>query len=133
MMIWCCQCQTEVDARLTSGAEVYPHRPDLADLPRWRCDGCGAHVGTHRKTANPTRPLGNIPTREISRARVFIHDLIDPAWRSGRVRRRAIYAHLSEKLGREYHTGELRTIEECRTMYAAARDFLRSKEREATP
>ena len=127
MQIWCCQCQRDVEARLTTGAEVYPHRPDLADLLRWKCDGCGGHVGTHRKSMDPTKPLGNIPTPEIQRARIHIHNLIDPAWKARVVRRGAIYAHLSEKLGREYHTAKLKTIDDARAMYAAARDFIRSK------
>jgi hypothetical protein len=133
MKLWCCQCQTDVEARLTNGAEVYPHRPDLADVPRWICDGCKNHVGTHHKTDNPTRPLGNIPSPELKKARIAIHNLIDPHWKSGAVQRKTLYAHLSKKLGREYHTGELRTIEEARAIYAAARDYLREKFLEGTP
>lgn len=126
MKLWCCQCADHVDARLTSGAEVYPHRPDLADVPRWICDGCGNHVGTHHKTADRTRPLGNIPSAEIKRARILIHELIDPAWKSGKVKRGKLYGHLSKALGREYHTGEIKTLEEARDVYRIARDFLRS-------
>jgi len=125
MRLWCCQCQSDVTARLTSGAEVYPHRPDLADIPRWKCDACGNHVGTHHKTADRTRPLGNIPSPELKRARILIHDLIDPAWKTGKVKRGKLYAHLSKSLGREYHTGELKTIEEARNVYRVAREFLR--------
>lgn len=127
MRLWCCECQTDVDARLTNGAECYPHRPDLASLPRWKCDGCGNHVGTHHKTNNPTRPLGNIPSNEIKKARIAIHNLIDPAWKTGKVKRKAIYGHLTARIGRQYHTGEIRTIEEARAVYAAARDFLREQ------
>lgn len=124
MKIWCCQCQKDVDARLTTGAEIYPHRPDLAWLPRWVCDGCGNHVGTHYKTAAPTKPLGNIPSPEIKAARISIHALIDPAWKSKRIKRRRIYAHLSAVLGRDYHTAELRTMAEAAAVYAAAQDYL---------
>lgn len=123
MKLWCCQCQTDVEARLTSGKETYPHRPDLADLPRWICDGCKNHVGTHHKTSDPTKPLGNIPTQELKNARIKIHALIDPMWKSKRFSRRKIYAHLSDKLGRQYHTAELKTIDEARLVYAAARDL----------
>ena len=127
MKLWCCQCQAEIEARLTTGAEISSHRPDLATLPRWVCDGCKNHVGTYHKTSMPTKPLGNIPSQEIKKARILIHALIDPAWKSGKVKRRAIYAHLSDKLGRDYHTAELRTIEEARTIYAAARKFAREQ------
>lgn len=125
MQLWCCQCAGDVPARLTTGAEVYPHRPDLAAVYRWKCDGCGNHVGTHHKTDQPTRPLGNIPSPAMAKARIEIHKLIDPAWKSGRVPRRALYGHLSAKLGRPYHTGELRTIEEAREVYRIALSFLR--------
>lgn len=127
MRLWCCQCQTDVDARLTDGRELYPHRPDLADVPRWICDGCGNHVGTHHKTADRFKPLGNIPNGPLMRARVYIHRLIDPYWKTKRIRRREIYKHLSKVLGRSYHTGELRTIEEARRVYAAAQEFIRTK------
>lgn len=125
MRLWCCQCQQDVTARLTDGREVYPHRPDLAKLPRWICDGCRNSVGTHHKTDNPTRPLGNIPSPEIKRARMHIHDLLDPAWKSKRIKRGALYGALSARLGYEYHTGEIRTVDEARRVYRVALDYLR--------
>ncbi len=125
--LWCCGCQTEVGARLTDGREVYPHRPDLADLPRWICDACGNHVGTHHKTANPTTPLGNIPSADIRKARQHIHALIDPAWKDGRIKRGKLYADLSRRLGYEYHTGEIKTIDEARRVYRTALEYLREK------
>ena len=125
MRMWCCQCQTEVEARLTSGAEVYPHRPDLASLPRWICAGCGNSVGTHHKTDQPTRPLGNIPSPAIKRARMLIHALIDPVWKSKQIKRGKLYGALSSRLGYEYHTGEIKSMEEARRVYAVARDYLR--------
>lgn len=112
-------------ARLTSGAEVYPHRPDLAALPRWKCDGCGNHVGTHHKTDDPTKPLGNIPSPELKNARIKIHELIDPAWKSGRIKRKALYSAMNKALGYEYHTAEIKTIDEARNVYRVARDVLR--------
>jgi hypothetical protein len=64
----------------------------------------------------------------LKRARQHIHDLIDPAWKSGKVKRGKLYAHISSELGREYHTGELRTIDEARNVYRIARDFLRASD-----
>lgn len=125
MILWCCQCETDVEARLTNGGEVYPHRPDLADVPRWKCDGCGNHVGTHHKTSNPTKPLGNIPSPALKRARIHIHNLIDPVWKAKAISRRAIYEHLSDVVGREYHTAEIKTVDEARHVYRAALDFIR--------
>ncbi|MBA2125096.1 hypothetical protein DLM45_02495 [Hyphomicrobium methylovorum] len=126
MLIWCCTCARDVEARLTSGAEVYPHRSDLADVPRWKCDGCGNHVGTHHKTKNPTKPLGNIPSNEIKYARIKIHELIDPLWKSGLLRRGKVYAKMSDALGYPYHTGEIKTIDEARDVYRAAQGVIRT-------
>lgn len=76
--IYCCGCEKKVPARLTDGAEIYPHRHDLSGLPFWKCDTCGNFVGCHHKTKNRTRPLGCIPTPEIKEARKRIHSLLDP-------------------------------------------------------
>jgi len=124
MKIYCCGCQKDVDARLTSGAEIYPHRPDLHSLPFWKCDGCNNHVGCHHKTKDRTRPLGNIPTKELRDARKYIHALLDPLWKTGKIKRGKLYAQLVEALGmKHYHTGEIRTIEEARNVYRAVKQI----------
>ena len=117
-MIYCCACKTDVDARLTDGKEIYPHRVDLALLPFWKCDACGNYVGCHHKTPNRTKPLGNIPTAEIKNARKYIHAILDPIWQPyGKTMRRKVYAAISDKIGHQYHTAEIRTIEEAREIY----------------
>jgi hypothetical protein len=105
--------------RLTDGSEVYPHRRDLSTLPFWMCDGCGNYVGCHHKTKDRTRPLGNIPTKELKNARQHIHRILDPIWKEGKMPRGKVYARLAKELGiPEYHTAEIRTIEEARRVYA---------------
>jgi hypothetical protein len=52
--IFCCECREKVNARLTEGEEIYPHREDLKDLPFWICDKCKNFVGCHHKTDNPS-------------------------------------------------------------------------------
>ena len=121
MEIHCCACNSSVEARLTDGEEIYPHRSDLYDLPFWKCDDCGNFVGCHHKTKDMTRPLGVIPTDEIKKARKQIHAIIDPIWQQGIKPRGYIYAQLSKALGREYHTAELRTIQEAETVIKVAR------------
>lgn len=116
MKIYCCACGHDVDARLTGGKEIYPHRLDLFPLPFWKCDKCKNFVGCHHKTKDRTKPLGCIPTPEIKNARKQIHGLLDPLWKSGRMKRGAIYGRLSAVLGREYHTAEIRTIGEANTI-----------------
>lgn len=122
--LFCCGCGKDVSPRLTDGGEIYPHRQDLADLPFWKCDKCGNHVGCHHKTSDRTRPLGCIPTPEIRNARKHLHSLIDPVWKSGRMERNKIYKHLSESLGRKFHTADIRSVEEARKVYRTARSFL---------
>lgn len=119
-LIYCCACGDKVEARLTSGAEIYPSRPDLRDIPLWRCDTCKNHVGCHHKTTNPTHPLGVIPTPELRKARSHIHDVIDPLWKSKGFRRAKVYAEMTKALGWSYHTANIRTIEEARDVYQAA-------------
>ena len=115
--IWCTACECYVDARLTSGKEIYPHRPDLADIPMWRCDACHNYVGTHWKSKEPLKPLGVIADRDIMNARRHIHALLDPMWKTGRIRRGRAYKYISKHLGYSYHTGEIRTIEEARKVW----------------
>lgn len=62
---------------LVTGAEIYPHRPDLADRPIWRCP-CGARVGCHPGTEVP---LGRAANAQLRDARGHVHALLDPIWR----------------------------------------------------
>lgn len=111
-MIYCCGCEREVSARLTTGEEIYPHREDLHHLPFWICDQCKNYVGCHHKSRAPTEPLGCIPTSEIRAVRVEIHAILDGLWKSRKMRG-IIYAKLSRKLGRQYHTADIRSKEEA--------------------
>lgn len=131
MKIYCCGCQKEVEARLTSGAEIYPHREDLHKLPFWKCDTCKNYVGCHHKTINRSKPLGNIPSKEIKNARQHIHKLIDPLWKNYEEPYRArawIYRWLSSKIGKQYHTAEIKTIEEARRVYLLAKKITNLEE-----
>lgn len=120
--LFCCACAGDVTARLTTGAEIYPHRPDLAGKSFWRCDRCRNYVGCH---PNSITPLGCIPDPPMRDARNHIHALLDPIWRSKRLSRRHCYARLTEILGRQYHTGELRTLDEAKMIYRAVQEIAR--------
>ena len=115
--IYCTGCEKIVLARLTNGKERYPHREDLYKLPFWHCDTCGAWVGCHHKTSKPTKPLGYLATPQILQARIAIHNLIDPMWKNGWIKRGKIYAYLSKRLGYNYHSGEIKTLEQARVIY----------------
>jgi hypothetical protein len=125
--IFCCGCQANVQARLTDGKEIYPHRADLAGLPFWKCDACKNFVGCHHKTKNRSNPLGCIPTREIKEARQHIHRILDPLWKSGRYGRRELYSMIAHVLGiEEYHTAEIRSVDEARRVYRVIDDIRRA-------
>lgn len=124
MQIYCTGCGKDVQARLTDGAERYPHRPDLYELPFWKCDTCGNYVGCHHKTKDRTKPLGVIATPEILNARKKIHALLDPLWESNKIKRGQAYAYVTNRMIKatgsqtyQYHNGEIRTIDEAREIY----------------
>lgn len=118
MKIYCAGCEKEINARLTNGFEIYPHREDLQGLPFWKCDTCGNYVGCHHNRKHDSiKPLGIIPTAELRKARQRIHMILDPLWKVGALTRKEIYLILSEKLGWKYHTAKIRNIEEAETVY----------------
>lgn len=122
-MIYCCACKQEVSARATTGREIYPHRKDLHGMHFWVCDACENYVGCHSKDPkNRTRPLGCIPTPDMRKARTKLHALIDPIWKSGKLKRVAVYQRLATALGRKsFHTAETRSLEELEQAYDTAR------------
>lgn len=124
MELYCCGCARDVKPRLTDGAEIYPHRKDLSDLPFWKCDTCGNHVGCHHKTKDRTRPLGNIPTPELRNARGHIHRVLDPLWKRQKMKRGEVYNEIARRLGvKSYHTAEIRDIETARHVYRICRSL----------
>jgi hypothetical protein len=112
-----------VEARLTDGSEVYPHRPELYELPFWKCDQCSNFVGCHHKSNDPKRPLGVIPSEELRRYRKYLHTLIDPLWQNGLIKRKALYRQMSDRLGWRYHTATLRNIDDAKRAYSVAKSI----------
>lgn len=128
MEIYCCKCEKKVEALLIDGSKAYPHREDLYSLPFWECPECCNFVGCHHKTKNRTQPLGCIPTKEIKSARIHIHKILDPLYKSGRINRRELYEIISDKIGWKYHTAKIRSIEEARQIYTIVRNIYRKLE-----
>ena len=118
--IYCCECKADVEARLTDGSEIYPHRQDLHSIPFWKCDKCSNFVGCHHKTKDRTKPLGCIPNQQIKNSRKHIHSILDPIWMNAKKRRqkrKEVYIKIGKHLGYEYHTAEIKDIEEARKIY----------------
>lgn len=113
MNIYCCGCTQEVEALLITGRELYPHRPDLFDIPFWRCTTCRNYIGCHHKSSNRLKPLGCIPTPEIRKLRTTIHNMLDPLWKSGAMTRNEVYELISNSLGVRFHTAEIRSVEQA--------------------
>lgn len=127
MQLYCCACEGKVEARLTDGGEIYPHRPDLKSLPFWKHDMCGNFVGCHHKTKERTKPLGCIPSPEIKEARKHIHEILDPIWQGGFIGRKKLYLDIGKRIGRNnYHTANIRTMDEARQVYKAVQDIRKS-------
>ncbi len=123
--IWCTGCGRRTVARLTDGREMYPSRPDLADLPFWICtkEECGAFVGTHHKTKQRYRALGFLATPEVKKWRMIIHGILDPLWKTGKAKRGKLYKEIGKKLGREYHTAEIYSISEAQQIYEIVKEI----------
>lgn len=120
MRLYCVKCGKEINAALTTGFLVYPHRPDLSSKYFWECPHCHNFVGCHRGT---TRPLGCIPTDELKRIRMRIHAEMDVIWKTKQMSRKDLYRLISDMLGYTYHTGETRTVEECEKILRLVRDI----------
>lgn len=83
-------------AILTTGASVYPHRPELAAKRFYACFRCKAWVGCHPGTITP---LGRIANAELRAAKSAAHLAFDLLWRSGQMKRYQAYAWLADRLG----------------------------------
>ena len=110
MEIYCCSCRDTVQADAVLGDRVYPHRKDLHKLMFYQCGACNNFVGTHR---NSMRPLGVIATPAIKQRRQQIHRVLDPLWQHGPYTRNKVYSILSDRLGKEYHTANIRSLAEA--------------------
>jgi hypothetical protein len=86
-------------------------------MPFWICDTCKAFVGCHWQTKQRTKPLGVLATQELKNARKKIHAVLDPLWKSKKIKRGQAYAYVGHRLGHPYHNGELRSLDEARQVY----------------
>lgn len=112
--IFCVECDTTRSAVLVSGRDIYPNRYDLYELPFYRCEVCKNYVGCHHNSKRAKlEPLGVIPNRELRQKRQEVHAVLDPIWKNKIATRKIVYQYLSNKIGREYHTAEIRTVNQA--------------------
>lgn len=123
-MIFCIECQSDVEAAHIQGVDAYPHRPDLARKNFWQCPSCKNFVGTH-KNGDSMTPLGCIPNRKMKSIRMQIHSVIDPIWKTRKLSRSEVYKRISEKIGYEYHTGEIKSIPEANRIFVLVQEMAR--------
>ena len=137
MNLWCCECCSYVDSMLVGGDVVYPHRPDLYEKKFYQCPNCKNSVGTHQQWGKSfvkgrdynIRALGCIPNAKLKFARGKIHEILDPLWKGKRPgTRKRLYKRISRELGYEYHTGNTKTIEECRKVYRIIQKIYKEKD-----
>ncbi len=111
----CTHCGLE--ATLTDGSTIYPHRPDLHHKFFWLCP-CSAYVGCH---PNTSKALGTPANRELRQARNRAHELFDKLWkyREGHKERKQAreeaYAWMREQMGmtRDECHFAMMTTEQC--------------------
>ncbi len=113
MKIFCCGCNKDVEARLTSGAEIYPKRPKLTEKPFYKCDGCGNYVGCKHESAGRGVPSGTIATPQIRQVRQDLYKALEPLCGDFE-RRKAIYARLGKALKmKEYSTAKVNNLSQA--------------------
>ena len=117
-------------AILVTGADIYPHRPDLASKRFWSCAPCDAYVGCHPPATSPgggmgdgTVPLGRLANAELRSLKQRAHAAFDPLWKSRAMSRRKAYAWLSTAMGlpsKNTHIGMFNE-EQCRAVVEAVK------------
>ena len=114
----CPSCSRQVE--LTTGDEVYPHRPDLHNKWFYVCRPCWAYVGCHPGTKDA---LGTVANAALRTARHEAHVEFDRLWKSGKMSRKAAYRKLSRHMGLskdETHIGMF-DLAQCRSVVDFAR------------
>lgn len=115
-------------AVLVTGAEIYPHRPDLSQLSFYKCNSCvDCYVGCHKGTTNP---LGRLANAELRKWKSIVHKHFDPYWRGvspkqeGIYKRGVAYAVLAELMKidkKDCHIGMF-TLQQCKQAYLLIKD-----------
>ena len=109
--LFCVQCNDDVNVTLVSGEIIYPHRNDLHNHRFYQCNHCKNYVGFRE---NYNKNFLFIPTGELRELRIEIHDIIDPIWQNGILTRKEVYKKISEKIGKNFHAGSIKSPNEAK-------------------
>lgn len=91
MSVKCPYCKGP--ARLTPGAEVFPHVPELYREWYYVCRACDAQVGCHKGSK---RPLGLPANQALRTKRAHAHRIFDKVWKKHKLMsRRETYKKLA--------------------------------------
>lgn len=127
-IVMCSYCGNP--AKLSTGTDIYPHRPDLQSLRFWRCAPCDAYVGCHKAGTgygDGTKPLGRLANAQLRKAKQAAHAAIDPYWREGRLRRGEVYSRLAMLMNlreHEAHIGQFDEIQCAKVVQIGRNSFL---------
>jgi hypothetical protein len=80
--------------QLVTGAKIYPHLSAYHDKLYYSCQECNAYVGCHKDGT----PLGTPANARLRWQRQQVHSVLDPIWKSGRIKRSAVYAWLAQRM-----------------------------------
>lgn len=116
---YCCECRKDVDCEIVKGDVIYPHRPDLYDLNFVRCPICGNYTGRY-EGEYPT-----LPTAHTRSCRRRAHRALDKIW-SDRNKRGEYYNFMSNRFGKDFHWGLVRSDEEADKALELTIDFMNS-------
>lgn len=122
-------------ARLVTGKEIYPRRPDLFSLSFWQCKPCDAYVGCHKAGngyGDGTRPLGILANKELRALKLLVHRNFDMLWQGGAMKRNEAYAWLAGQLNipvNQCHVGMF-TVDLCKKAAEVANKKLMDLPRE---
>ena len=62
-------------------------------------------------------------TTEIRKWRGYLHRLIDKHWKTSQ-ERKEVYSKITQEIGCQYHTAEIRSVDEAKRIYAICKNKL---------